>query len=735
MPDSHDTLNLPSNQEEANFEVDSALLRELGERLVSAPHIALGELIKNSYDADATICQVHVSDDQIIVTDNGHGMTKPQFLRYWMRIGTTHKQEQTHSPKFNRPVTGSKGVGRLAAQFLAHKLEITTVGTERTSEQLVASVDWDEAVDSGELTNAKAIYSIVERTESFPEGGQTGTKVVLSGLKHDWGAKEMRQLARQLWRLQPPMAKVFGNTRTGLADPSAFQIALTGKGSEETKAFESQMTSALSNWMAQIEGSIRHERGKAFITVTVHFDGGQTYREEFETGGKIQEATWLIRIFNLSGKQPGGIPVAEAREYFERFGGVMVYDSGFRLPYYGVEQDWLGIEYDHSHRRSVSKLLPERLRFERALNDLPTQGRIFGLVKINTGGEAAQASQAQKEQGDFLKIQVTRDRLVANQAFEELRDAVRISLDYYATRKRIKDSQSVAKQRPSEPSHEKIHRALDTLTAAKSTIPEDVWESVTREISDFEVARTAESKARESEQSLLAPIASAGMAALAIEHETGKDLAKGDGLVRDLRLAAGDRDAVLRVADRLAEWLSAIRKTRAIFAPLLDESDREDVEPLQAYPILQDVVSNLRPILGNVKISIASEKEERFLYFPSATYSEWHALFQNVIINASNAMLDADEPKLLISLGSSGKTHFVRVSDNGVGLDLASADDVFEPFSRHSSISDERRKLGLGGMGLGLTIVRMIAENRRCRVEFVEPEDGFATTFELSWRS
>ena len=36
------------------FTIDAALLRELGERLVGKPHIALAELVKNSYDADAT---------------------------------------------------------------------------------------------------------------------------------------------------------------------------------------------------------------------------------------------------------------------------------------------------------------------------------------------------------------------------------------------------------------------------------------------------------------------------------------------------------------------------------------------------------------------------------------------------------------------------------------------------------------------------------------------------------
>lgn len=69
------------------FTVDSALLRELGERLVGRHHIAVAELIKNAYDADATCCNATISHDRIDVADNGHGMTFDEFQAYWMRIG------------------------------------------------------------------------------------------------------------------------------------------------------------------------------------------------------------------------------------------------------------------------------------------------------------------------------------------------------------------------------------------------------------------------------------------------------------------------------------------------------------------------------------------------------------------------------------------------------------------------------------------------------------------------
>ena len=114
-----------------NFSVDAALFRELGERLIGRPHIALAEIIKNSYDADATHVVVRFERDRIEISDDGNGMTPTQFLNLWMRVGSPHKQSERRSLLLKRPLTGSKGVGRLAAQFLAQELELRTTLRER----------------------------------------------------------------------------------------------------------------------------------------------------------------------------------------------------------------------------------------------------------------------------------------------------------------------------------------------------------------------------------------------------------------------------------------------------------------------------------------------------------------------------------------------------------------------------------------------------------------------------
>lgn len=720
--------------EPVKFQADSALLRELGERLVGQPHIALAELIKNAYDADATLCTIYVDRDQIIVADNGHGMTEAEFLTHWMTIGTRNKQERGVSRDLGRNVTGSKGVGRLSAQFLAHRLDIVTAPKANPTKQLRAYVDWDQAIDAGKLTEAEAFYKMEPRDMSFPAGKPHGTRVVMRGLKQRWSAEDIRDLGRQLWMIQSPIER-YGVLKTEAADPNDFRIQLTSSSPMLTDTFERQMKAALENYDAIITGELVRQGDKARAHVKVQFRTGGVYSEDFEVDPLIDSAKWQIRVFRLQGRQFEGVKVGDAREYFEKFGGVQVYDAGFRLPYYGVEQDWLGIEFDHSHRRNKSSLLPERLHVRRALNDLPTQGRLFGLVVIDTGKEARAARVAEKDSGEFLKIQVTRDRLVANRAYTTLRDAVRWSLDYYASRERLREEQNLNLQRPSEPSTDKVGRLRSLVVEARRSHPnDDVLIELETEFDGLSETIAQERAADDAAKTLLGPLASAGMAALALEHESRKEMRLARQLLRRLRAVGAEMgDArVIEIADQVEAWIGRLEGTRRMFAPLLDPDDREQVEALALGNVLRQVTKNIALLITGVEVTFDVPRD---IYLPSATFAEWNSLFQNVLINAANATLDADQRRIRCVGGRTGRAAWVRIDDNGAGLDYKDSAHLFEPFKRELKLSEERRALGLGGMGLGLTIVRMIADQRRARVSFVEPPSGWSTSFQMSWSS
>jgi signal transduction histidine kinase len=721
-----------ATNETTYFKADSALLRELGERLVGKPYIALAELIKNAYDADATRCVINLTEDRIEVADDGHGMAEREFLDYWMTIGTRHKQHADRSRSLKRRVTGSKGVGRLSAQFLAQRMQLVSTA-QGARERLHAFVDWESAIDTGSLTQAEAQYRMeASDSSAYPQSSQHGTLVVLHDLKQTWNQEEIRELGRQIWMLNSPIY-LFGSNRRRRGDPNDFHIVFKTDLPGIDEAFETQLTQALENYQAVIRGRIERDgdRNQSFVTVTFE---DETFSETFDCPDFLREADWEIRVYNLAGRQAGGVSVYAMREYFEKYGGVTVFDKGFRLPYYGAENDWLELEYDHSHRRNRSKLLPDHLHVARALNDLPTQGRIFGVVNVNTSRENRLAEGRRKNSGEFLKIQVSRDRLVANKAFTALKDSVRQSIDYYATLKRRRVAETVETVRPSERPESKLRRLRKLVDDAVATYPNDeTIVAIESELDDVDASLERVRESDEASRVILGPLASAGMAALAIEHETRKEMQGVRSKLRKLLKIAKDHDIpdLRETANELTDWINRLEATRNIFLPMMDAEDREKIEPLECEAVAHTVVANIRPLLGNVEVTFDMDDD---LYFPPAAYSEWSSILQNVLLNATNATLDAQRPRIQISSQIHNRYGYLHVSDNGVGID-GDPEELFKPFTRRSNISSERRELGMGGTGLGLTIVEMIAENRHCEVGFVETEDpDWSTTFELSWR-
>lgn len=148
----------------ATFAVEARLVRELGERLVKEPEIALLELIKNSYDADATVCDLKAfGDEELIVSDDGGGMTLAEFLNAWMRIGTSSKEKNSESARYNRPVSGEKGIGRFAVRYLGRRLALTSVAHDAErgfATKLVATFDWPQFDKYEDLGKVKIPYQL-----------------------------------------------------------------------------------------------------------------------------------------------------------------------------------------------------------------------------------------------------------------------------------------------------------------------------------------------------------------------------------------------------------------------------------------------------------------------------------------------------------------------------------------------------------------------------------------------
>jgi signal transduction histidine kinase len=544
--------------------------------------------------------------------------------------------------------------------------------------------------------------------------------------------------------------------------PEDFDVEIEARSIEGAReAFDDVVQRLFSNWRARIRGTLEQGRAGNEATITLEFAadderlGQETFRERATLpirqssdpdlprgdrgrGVLIDRASFEILIFKIEGRQVGGIHVRDLREYLQEYGNVSIYDSGFRLPYYGSDHDWLDIALDQSRRISISELLPARLRIdERYMLDLPSPHRILGAVEIDTGHERSVAVATDARPGEWLQIQPGRDRLHENPAFEQLRDLVRFSLDFYANRFAAREARLSDEKRSKEPATAKQKRALTVLDRHQESMPAKAFREVRRELTEALKASQLEETALDRRAALLAPLASAGMAALALNHELSRETRFLEKAISDLRRIARksaipELSAIAKEFEDTRDRLSSIQE---LFTPLLADMDTAATDRLRVRAISEQTVTAMRPLMPRVEFQLSSIPAD--LRFPIGSLAEWSALLQNVLSNAWNAMLESKVARVRLSGGRSARNReWLRISDTGrgLGVPLDETSKLFEPFERGLRISDDKRSIAIGGQGLGLAIVRMIARRRKADVEFVEPDPDYATTFEISWK-
>ena len=137
--------------EKMKYKISSRATILLGRESVSKVESALIELIKNTYDADATMCYIlfDVENDSIFLIDDGSGMTKKIIEDNWMMIGTDNKKKEYISKK-KRIKSGEKGIGRFALDRLGGVCELFTKSQEEHA-TIRWKTNWNSFEEEGNL--------------------------------------------------------------------------------------------------------------------------------------------------------------------------------------------------------------------------------------------------------------------------------------------------------------------------------------------------------------------------------------------------------------------------------------------------------------------------------------------------------------------------------------------------------------------------------------------------------
>ena len=192
------------------------MLQLLGNELIASDRLAVFELVKNAYDADASYVTVRMDLDRpigpmITIRDDGTGMTLDEILSVWLVPGDDHRKQQRASrirtPKHHRLPLGEKGLGR----FAVHKLgnHITVVTRAKNCDECVVEIDWDQLIQHPFLDEAPVTVK-VRQPELFLESS-TGTQIQVRQLRTlPWTRGEIRRLHNQITSICSPFEEVGG---------------------------------------------------------------------------------------------------------------------------------------------------------------------------------------------------------------------------------------------------------------------------------------------------------------------------------------------------------------------------------------------------------------------------------------------------------------------------------------------------------------------------------------------
>ncbi len=195
------------------FRVSTGLKDLIGRDLITNDFVAVFELVKNSFDADARSVQVRFDDDRIVITDDGKGMTEADIFEKWLFVAYSAKREGTEDADYRdgisqrgRAYAGAKGVGRFSCDRLGSRLQLSSRASGGSVQ--ILDVDWtryeqDAKEEFGHIdVNLSQVLEFPD-PETQPGSGR-GTVLTISDLRSDWDRTKLQRLKRELMKLINP---------------------------------------------------------------------------------------------------------------------------------------------------------------------------------------------------------------------------------------------------------------------------------------------------------------------------------------------------------------------------------------------------------------------------------------------------------------------------------------------------------------------------------------------------
>ena len=213
-----------TDSERVLLRVHPRIFAALGSDLVTNDVVAVIELVKNAYDANASSVHVSFLNDAssgrcLEILDDGCGMTRETIENVWCLVATPYKKEHPHIGRGSkrRRVTGEKGLGRLSVARLGAQLQMITKAADDVCWEI--KTDWSVVTQGDTLADSFISCTQCREPEPFRQTN-SGTRIRIHDLQEAWDDSQIADLEDNLRRLVSPF-KSENDFRIFLTRPSS----------------------------------------------------------------------------------------------------------------------------------------------------------------------------------------------------------------------------------------------------------------------------------------------------------------------------------------------------------------------------------------------------------------------------------------------------------------------------------------------------------------------------------
>lgn len=712
------------------------LITMLGDQLIKNEIIALVELIKNSYDADASWVKVSfinfasdyslTSTSKIIIEDDGCGMNADILKKHWLNPATPDKLRRKKinaKTEKGRILQGEKGIGRFAIFKLGKTIKITTRRQRQDAKGYF--------IDEGDEVENTLVYDFSKYDDNFlKENGQEkdlflenlqvefsqapptalvskdiilgttrrkrrpyGTIIEISNLKTKWSDLRVERVQKEVGKLQPIFSK-------DTYDDFGVWIYKDNQLTESQDRYKEQL-----NYCLATKSVFKVTDGRYFSednSINFNINGQNVHLsfedsdinglKQFKKFNKPEYRTecgsfrfeFYIFDFNVDSGNPSKYFLDNDEKKIIREHRIYLYRDGLRvMPYGDPEDDWLRIDITRGTVRA---------------DEFLSNDQVVGCVYI---------SQAENPK---LIDKTNREGLIEDgQALDDFITVLQLILQYL--RKKPFAQYLIDKQRKKEIDRIKHGRPIELIELSKKKYGDD--QKILTFLKSFESSYTKEKKVLEDRINKTENLAAVGLSIETASHDVmlfiRKTLENQDSLIRDITIGYEiDKEELQQRLTLIRGNLSMV-ETLMKDIQLLFPSTKSRTKNINVKEIIDKVSRLYKRAFNDYKIYVDFEVTEQPLIVKTTD-----AVLLQVFINLfDNSLywLKTINIERHIKISIDGNNRRLIFSDNGPGIKDDDVNYIFEAF--YSGKGEE-------GRGLGLYIARQLLDRYDYSIDLAE---------------